>query len=354
MDSCDHYAGADITKKYSTTGNSALGVLPTINATGGRRGSASLRFAWGSSSNPTTYVQKVLAPGDATCIAGFSIRITPAHIQAANGMAIFSVRDGGSPQASLRINQNGTLSACRNASSSQVVLGTTTTAIASGAHTHIEVRIVIHDTTGEFQIRINGELVLNLTAVDTKNTANTAYTGFALGPLEDGYVAVLSQNFDIDDVYVLDGTGAAPWNTFLGDCRVDARYPTGAGATTGWAPSAGANWQCVDDATPNDDTDYTLAASAGLVDTFVVQDAPVAGAAIYGIQHCIAAKKSDAGIATIAPVVRHGGADFVGADQYPSTGYTYLLAIAAVNPGTLAAWTEAGFNGAEFGYKRTV
>jgi hypothetical protein len=135
---------------------------------------------------------------------------------------------------------------------------------------------------------------------------------------------------------------------------VDARFPTAAGATTGWTPSTGANWAAVDDAAPNDDTDYTSAAAAALTDTFVTQDAPVAGATIYGVQHCLAVKKSDAGFATIAPVIRHGTTNYPGADLAPGTTYAYALSIAATNPGTSAQWTEAGFNAAEFGYTRTA
>jgi len=110
----------------------------------------------------------------------------------------------------------------------------------------------------------------------------------------------------------------------------------------------------VDEIPPNDDTDFTTAASAGLTDTFVVQDAPVANAIIYGVQHCLNAKKSDAGVASIAPVIRPSGVDFVGADLAPGTAYSYLLQIAATNPATGAQWTEAQFNAAEFGVRRTV
>jgi len=52
-------------------------------------------------------------------------------------------------------------------------------------------------------------------------------------------------------------------------------------------------------------------------------------------------------------VIRRGTTDYVGADLSPSTSYTYGLQIAQTDPSTSAQWTEANFNGAEFGYKRT-
>ena len=70
------------------------------------------------------------------------------------------------------------------------------------------------------------------------------------------------------------------------------------------------------------------------------------------MQHCLSLKKTDAGVCTVAPVIRHSGVDYPGAAITPGTSYAYGLAIAATNPGTSAAWTEAGFNAAEFGYKR--
>jgi hypothetical protein len=65
-------------------------------------------------------------------------------------------------------------------------------------------------------------------------------------------------------------------------------------------------------------------------------------------------EKTDAGAATLAPVIRHAGVDYPGADLSPGTTYAYGLQIAQVNPGTGASWTEAHFNAAEFGIKRTA
>jgi len=80
----------------------------------------------------------------------------------------------------------------------------------------------------------------------------------------------------------------------------------------------------------------------------------VAGAVVYGVQHCLDAKKMDAGPATIAPVIRHSGTDYVGAGLSPGLSYAGLLQVAATNPGTSAQWTVTDFNAAEFGYKKTL
>ena len=92
---------------------------------------------------------------------------------------------------------------------------------------------------------------------------------------------------------MLDGSGPAPFNDFLGDVRVDARYPTAEGANSAWTPLSGTdNALMVDDpgppytpgGGPDDDTTYNSTLTVGAVDTHVIQDAPVTGAVFYGAQ----------------------------------------------------------------------
>lgn len=348
MDSFDHYATADLMEKWSSMAGAVV-----ISAGTGRRGSASGRITSAS----TNALVKGLPASGGTGILGFGFVVSNLASRRIAGLFdAGAVRD----QVYLQVNIDGSVAVYRGVSSSTtpggniagVLLGAPSAGgvIAAGVSAYIEFKVTLHDTTGAATVRVNGTTVLALTNQDTAN-GSAAWTSMWLGASPTG---ALPASADFDDLYVLDGTGPAPWNDFLGDCRVDPRYPTAAGATTGWTPSAGANWSCVDEPAPNDDTDYTSAAAAGLTDTFVVQDAPVPGAAIYGIQHCLSAKKTDAGAASMAPVIRHGSVDYVGIDINPSTAYTVLTQIAATNPGTAAAWTESGFNAAEFGYKRTV
>lgn len=337
MDSFDHYVTADIFEKWTT----GAGGTTSINATAGRRGSGALRIV----NQASCYALRGVAASGTTAIIGVAYKTS------AFGAQFLGICDSSRTHILLITNADGSISAQRGNAFTFTGAGTTLGTTAPGillinTYAYIEVKVVIHDTAGTVTVRVNGAPVLTLTTQDTAQ-ASSVWTAMYCANMNVGTA-------DFDDLYVLDGTGSAPWNDFLGDCRVDARYPTAAGATTGWTPNTGANWAAVDDAAPDDDTTYTSAASAGLTDTFVVQDAPVAGAAIYGVQHCVSAKKTDAGAASIAPVIRHSGVDYVGADQNPGTAYAVLCTIAAMNPGTAAAWTEAGFNAAEFGYKRTL
>jgi len=345
MDSFDHYATADLADKWTSL--SAVSGSNTIGAFG-RRGSGGYRcvqsaFTGGASG---CYVQKGLAPTGAGFVVGVACKPSAAPGSAA--VTFLTIQEGATVQVALRLNQDLTLSALRGGTA----VATSASPLSTATMSYVEFRGLIDPSVGTLDVRVNGVGVLTFSG-NTRQTANSAWTALALGCNPAGIVGG-ALTLDFDDLYVCDRSGSAPWNDFLGDCRVDARLPTAAGATTGWTPLAGANWDAVNDAAPDDDTTYTSTSTLNATDTFVTQDAPVVGATIFGVQQCLNLKKMDAGTCTVAPVIRHSGIDYPGAAIAPGTTYAYGLAVAATNPGTGAAWTEADFNAAEFGYKRTA
>lgn len=356
MDSFDHYVTADLLAKWTGSGVTGAGAAISIHATAGRRGSGAFRVAHGLGTNDTGYCQKTLAPADATVIVGCAMSL-PSGLAGGSGCQVASIRDGATAQITLRLNADLTLSVVRGTTTG-TVLGTTAAAVSSGVMTYLELKILIHASAGTVDLRINGASALSLTGQNTRNTGTAQWTSIVLGQLDvqsgtmTGAAGKLS---DYDDLYVLDGTGAAPWNAFLGDVRVDVRNVTAEGAASDWTPSTGTdNAATIDDAAPNGDTDYNSTSTPGAIDTFVVQDAPVTGAVLYGVQIVLSLRKTDAGACTVAPAIRHSGTNYLGSDLSPSTSYAYGLQVYATNPGTSAQWTEAGFNAAELGYKRTT
>jgi len=330
MDSFAHYLAADYPQKYNGAGMSGPA---SIQTTLGRRGGPCMQ-----SGNGTMW-SRAFIPGDNTSVVGMAMNFPVAS--AADMIRWYD--SGGNEQYHIGLNSNRTLYAGKPFSA---VDATSTLLLTVGGYNYIETKVLIADSGGTIEVRVNGVVYIAATGLDTKQSGTAGWSR----------IDVISGSFPtlMHDMYVLDGVGAAPWNNFLGDCRVDVRAVTAAGATTGWTPSTGANWQNVDDATPNGDTDYNSVTASGPTDTFVVQDAPVVGATIYGVQTVISNKKMDAGACTIASVIRHSGTDNVGANFNPSTAYTMALQAYQTNPGTGVAWTEAGFNAAEFGYKRTT
>lgn len=350
MDSFQHYATADLLTKWNSTGSSNGGSVAIV-PTGGRRGTGSFRYLVPNFGGG--YVSKAF-PAAQTVILGvaFNANWTPSDY-----CPMIAFRDGSTPQVTMRLNNSGTLTFTRWWSN-QTVLGTTP-AIPLGAFTYIEIKVKIHDTTGTLEVRFNGNPtpVLNLTGLNTRASSNNLVDSLYLGASEGNSngSGVASRYTDFADLYLLNDSGGTPWNNFLGDVRTDTRKVIAAGASSGWTTGptpGGTNYQMVDDATPNADTDY-IETLAGATDLYEVEDAPVAGGTIYGIQMCWSMKKTDAGSCIVAPVVRQGTTPLAGPTQNPGTEYVYHTQIHATNPHTGLAWAESDFNANQYGLVRS-
>lgn len=329
-DSFDHYLTTQFGVKW--TGISG----GTINAAGGRNGTGSLRMGDLGNSSPG---YKTFGTSYGSLIAGFGFRTQ--HIVAGH---IFSFREGGTIQTSVYRDLNNRLVVTRNGVG---IGGPGATVLSTNVYYYIELKVVFATgATGSFTLRVNGVNELTGTNVQTAATANANANQIGC----HGYQASGAFN-DFDDFYLCDAAGTVN-NDFLGDVRVQAILPSAAGATTQWTPSAGANYTTVDEATPNDDTDYNSSATVNQIDTYAYGDVTPTTGTVKAIQTNCYVRKDDAGIRTVAPVIRTGGVDYVQANlPNLSTSYQYLPQPIENNPGTAAAWTIAEVNAAEFGVK---
>lgn len=225
-----------------------------------------------------------------------------------------------------------------------------TTSLATGSQVldplrwyYVEAKAYIADASGTVEVRVDGVVDATYTG-DTRNGGSGYVDNVVIGnPVNANYTYA-------DDVYMLDTTGATN-TTFLGDLRVEAIYPTGAGATTDWTPSTGANWQNVDEATPDSDTTYNSTAVASNFDTYAYGNLTPTSGTVHGLGWYGFVRKDDAGTRTVAPVYRTGGTDYEGAALAVSDSYAYLRELSETNPDTSSAWTISAVNGAEFGIK---
>jgi hypothetical protein len=220
-----------------------------------------------------------------------------------------------------------------------------------GTWYYIEIKVVIHDTAGSVELRINGATVASASGVDTRNGGTGVVNGFQFGAGHGGSSQRTNANFC--DLYVCDGSGAIN-NSFLGDCKVECLFPNGAGAETQWTPSAGSNYQNVDETPPNDDTDYNKSNTVDQVDTYAMTDLASTTGLIYGVQYLDYVRKDNAGSRHIAPVARIGGTDYAGADASLGDSYVYTREIHELSPATAAAFTISEVNAMEFGLKVTA
>jgi hypothetical protein len=216
--------------------------------------------------------------------------------------------------------------------------------VGSGFWHYLEMSATIDDTTGSVILRCDGVQILSFTG-DTKN-------GGSNSTIDEVFLCTYVGSGGItyfDDVYILDSGGSAPYNTFLGEVRIYTTLPTGAGATTQWTPSAGTNFGAVDDV-PYSASDYVSTSTSGNRDTYAMSDLPSGVGTIYAVRTVAAAKKSDAGAASLKVVDRSGGANYYGTTTALATGDVSVFgAIRTVDPATSAAWTASGVNALEAG-----
>ena len=216
--------------------------------------------------------------------------------------------------------------------------------LRAGCWDYVEVRAVIADSGGRIVLKVNGASVIDYTG-DTKNGGTAASVDMVY------LTAISSANTDqyYDDIYLCDATGAAPYNTFLGDVRVQTLIPNGAGASTQSTPSSGANYTTVDEL-PYSATDYVQSNTSGNRDTYTFSDLSNVGT-IYGVQNNFIAKKTDAGSLSLKSAVKSGASVYYGSSAVLATNDATVSDTRSQDPNTSAAWTQSGVNALEAGFE---
>lgn len=325
VDSFDHYVTADLATKYEVYSGA------TISSGNGRFATDSVRFT--STSHAIT---KVL-DSQATWIVGFAMRLSSVT---GSGNVFLTFIDSATTHVDLRTNTSGNLVATRNGTT----LGTSTQVFSNNTYHYIEVKVTIADAAGVVSVYVDGVQWLNLTSQDTRNGANASADRIRFGSM-----AVSSITLDIDDLVIMDTTGGVN-DDFIGEVRVKVILPDGAGNSAQFTPSAGSNYQNVDDAAPDSDTTYNESSTTNHIDSFTYQN-PGLGATVLAVQWNGYARKTDAGTRQIAPHVRISSTDYTGSTLTLASSYTQYRQVYDVSPATAIAWTESEIDGAEFGVK---
>ena len=149
----------------------------------------------------------------------------------------------------------------------------------------------------------------------------------------------------------MDGSGTTN-NDFLGDIRVDAIHPNGAGNYTQLTPSAGSNYECVDE-TNMDDSDYVEGANAGDKDSYTYGSVPtdLDDAAIFGIQlRNQAVRTAESDNIKMKGFLRTGSTDY---EETTAQSLDDVVKSKRIvwedDPSDSNVWTQAKINACEFG-----
>ncbi len=215
---------------------------------------------------------------------------------------------------------------------------------------YIEVKYRCHDTLGVCQWRMDEQLVYNFSG-DTK-TSSTSNPTITNCKFFFGYNTNASGEYsEVDDIYFADTNGATH-NDFLGDVRIDAIHPNGAGNYAQFTPSAGNNYECVDEEIVNE-SDYVSSATDGQKDSYSYANAPtdLDDADIKAVQIMSYAKRTaTADTRKITPFIRTGGTDYSQSDVSLSDSFVETKGdIVLLDPSDSNPWTQAKINACEFG-----
>jgi hypothetical protein len=333
FDGFDHYSASTIGGKW------IMGGAPNAINT------AASRFSVGQgvqlvSGNTCNLVRNF--PNTQTVIAGLAIKFNTLA-----GTPIFDFLDSGTSQCNITITSAGVLQFNRAGS---VAIGASYTLPNPLAWHYYEVKMTVTDSTssGDIQLYIDGVQVLSLAgSLDSKNTANAYCNQIKL------FGGISSNALDFDDFYLLDTTGSAPDNTFLGDVRVSTTFPDNNGNYSQFDGSDGNttnNYQLVDDNPPNSDTDYVESGDVGDRDSYSFSDWSNLST-VFGVQVNAYARKTDAATRQIALTTRMSGTDYDGSAQTLGSQFANFIHLMTTRPTDSAPWTQSDLNGAEFGQK---
>lgn len=360
-DSFDHYAIADIERKWSKIipGPGSGGAQPvrTITLEEGRRSTDALKLfvSMGATTSGGSQSLRQVFAAESTLIFGFAFKQTwsgslSATTNSTSTNNIWRLDSLGDTQLWARLNLDNTISILRGNTAS-TVLGTTSFALNDSLYFYLEFKIVIHNTTGSVEVRRDGMTILSLTNIDTLHVDATV-NSLVLGNPSVGNSS--SAAFWYDDFYLLNGSGSTS-NDFLNDVRIDAMYPNAEGNTIQWTPSTGTdNSALVDEAEFNGDTDYNSTGVVNNKDTLAFPNAPVSGAEYKAVQINMMCRKEDSGPAAVKAVIRLGGVDYLGAERGVAIDYRDAFEIFDRTPDDAGVWTSGDIDGAEFGYQKST
>lgn len=326
-------APTGLATKYSESGGNSNTALIT-----GRIGGLGLKVHMAPSGSP--HIVPATFGNLQTWIIGFGLKTGTELI----ATRIFSLYDSTSEQFALRMTAAGELVLYRGTT---IITGGTSApgVLVTDAWHYIEIKVTIGDPgVGNYELRVAGVNILSDANEDTKQTANAyAQTIRFLGAFNSDP----DTQFAFDDIYICDTTGSVN-NDFLGPKRVVVIFSDGAGDSTDFTPSAGSNYQAVDDNPHDTDTTYVESGTATDRDLYTFGNVSLVN--ISGIQISAICRDTDASPFDIKLVAKSGSTTDAGSAQtVGSVGYVTRSRILEENPDTSAAWTDSEIDAAQFG-----
>lgn len=341
MDGFDTYGDADHLDGRWTRGSTSTGRVD-VDTTGGRNGGGCLKI---TPNDANGWAYCTVAGSPTTIIIAAAIHHTTAlgsqtpglfQAQTSGGTAIFTVRRTGA-----------SLVEVREGSMTGTVRATSSSALSTSGYSYLEVKVVIHATTGSVTIYIDGAEVASETNVDTEG-ASGGVGRIRLGNEVSGMTCVVRY----DDFVVIDTAGDAPTDR-VGDVSVNKRLPNADTSLIEWTPSTGVdNYATVDDPTSNEG-DYNETSTDDATDLFEGAATGLSSGDILAVQIVTVARQPTPGARTLKHVIKSQGNldETASGISLSSSAYQSQATIFSTDPATSAPWEIAAVDTLEFGYK---
>jgi len=240
----------------------------------------------------------------------------------------------------LRMNTNGQLEYVRGVDAFDGTVVATSSVLPVDVETHVEIAITFHDSTGAVEIFLNG---LSNVAVTNQDTIRYGTECDIISWMAGVPYFNWPTGWKLTDCVV--HVAASP----IGDVGVYYVEPDADGADGDFTPSAGDNFECVDDIGPDEDTTYNESdGTAGHRDS--VGTAGVTGMTVLSVGVLVRARKTDTGTATLLLGAIHGASEDQSAAKGLAEGYLTLVEFFDDCPSG-GAWDETKVAAASLSYE---
>lgn len=322
--------------------------------TGGPLGDNVLDISSGYSGGETPIFERPFVAGATPTTFFFGCRTCFGPSGAAsNGSGGFNFMDSaGVIQFSMEVDYLGNLAVYRGYAGDSLHAGGTSLGSASTifsidgtTYSYIEIGAVIDGSAGSVVVKKNGATVLTISSANTKNTGNANVAKVQFWTNSNSFQLMATH------MYLCDDTGGSPWNTYLGDVRVQTLLPT-ADATVQFSHTGlGSNHANAANSPPVPASDYNSDTVVGHQDTFDMATISSGLTTVFGLNVKVLYQKADAGARLVQNVLVSSSTTATGTATAPGVTPTSIATMFETDPNTSAQWTQTNANAATPGYK---
>lgn len=306
----------------------------------------------GATANGDGMIRFILPSSQYTVGMGCRIYLSNIPTGAGDVPYIHQYRDpGNSVLVTVAVNPTGGLTVYRGENFGTVLGSTSGPVLVANSWQHVESKVFASDTVGTVEIRVEGVVVLSLTV------QNTSSSGFPIAQVansnEGGSTGIVCSYY-VKDLAIWDSAGSVN-NDFLGSIQVH-ELTTNSDTSFNWAASTGTTgYNLLDEAPPNDDTDYIYAVDpAPAASTFGLTNLPADVTSVKGIYTVVRSRKTDGGDGNLQVGLISNGDTGLGLDRPITTAYTYWADMFELDPDTSTSWSPSAVDAVTLQLNRTV